>query len=252
MTGGDRAAPVRTTAGPIMVASGISKRFRRTLALDRVDISIGEGECLALLGPNGSGKTTLLSILAGISRPTAGFISWRPDAVARLGWVPHEPALYARLTVRENLRLFAALEGRRDPHAVAEELLDRADLRAFADRLAARLSTGTRQRLNIAVALAGEPSVLLLDEPTAALSPDQRYRLWRWLDELRRVDRLAVLFSTQSVEEAVAHGDRLQILANGRCVFAGGAAELVSRHGAGGGPQAAEIAFLRLVGAEAP
>jgi ABC-type multidrug transport system ATPase subunit len=191
-------------------------------------------------------------MLAGVSRPTAGTMSWRAGSVPRLGWVPHDPALYGRLTTRENLRLFAALEGVEEPQAAAERLLERADLVAYADRLACRLSTGTRQRLNLAIALAGEPSVLLLDEPTATLSPDQRYRLWHWLDELRTVDRVAVLFSTQSVDEAAVHGDRLTILANGRVVFEGHVDELVRVHGMPGERDAAEAAFLQLVGAEAP
>ena len=235
---------------PLLVARGLAKHYRRAFALEGVDLSISEGECVALLGPNASGKTTLLTMLAGVSRPTAGTMSWRAGSVARLGWVPHDPSLYARLTARENLRLFAALEGADDPKGAAERLLERADLVAYADRLAARLSTGTRQRLNLAIALAGEPSVLLLDEPTSTLSPDQRYRLWHWLDELRSVDRLAVIFSTQSVDEAAQHGDRLAILANGRVVFEGDVDRLVDEHGAAGEHDAAEAAFLRLVGAE--
>jgi ABC-type multidrug transport system ATPase subunit len=239
-------------SAPLFVARGLTKRFRRAFALEGVNLAISEGECVALLGPNGSGKTTLLTMLAGVSRPTAGTMSWRAGSVRRLGWVPHDPALYGRLTARENLRLFAALEGAPDPQAAAERLLERADLVAYADRLASRLSTGTRQRLNLAIALAGEPSVLVLDEPTATLSPDQRYRLWSWLDELRTVDRLAVLFSTQTVEEAAIHGDRLTILANGRVVFEGHVDDLVREHGVPGERDAAEAAFLRLVGAETP
>lgn len=179
-------------------------------------------------------------------------MSWRAGSVAKLGWVPHDPAVYSRLTTRENLRLFAALEGAADPKGAAEALLEKADLRQYADRLAIRLSTGTRQRLNLAIALAGEPSILLLDEPTATLSPDQRYRLWSWLDDLRSVDRLAVVFSTQSVEEAAQHGERLKILAGGRMVFEGDVDHLVAEHGYPGEADAAEAAFLRLVGAEGP
>jgi ABC-2 type transport system ATP-binding protein len=235
---------------PLLVAAGLAKRYKRAFALEGVGISITEGECVALLGPNGSGKTTLLTMLAGVSRPSEGTMSWRSGSVAKVGWVPHDPALYARLTARENLRLFAALEGAADPAATAQRLLERADLLEYADRLAAKLSTGTRQRLNLAIALAGEPSILLLDEPTATLSPDQRYRLWRWLDELRSVDRLAVLFSTQFVDEAARHGDRLAVLTKGRVVFEGDVARLVEEHGGADERDPAEAAFLRLVGGE--
>jgi ABC-2 type transport system ATP-binding protein len=233
---------------PLIAARGLRRRFGDFTALDGVDIEVGEGEAVALLGPNGAGKTTLLTILAGVLRAGEGSVSWARDVAPKIGWVPQRPSLYARLTARENLRLFAALEGAADADAAADDLMARADLASFADRPAAKLSTGTLQRLNLAIALAGRPSVLLIDEPTATLSPDQRHRLWAWLDELR-AGGMALMFSTQSVDEANRHGDRIAILAEGRLVFAGSPAELVSRHGVAGteGSAAAELAFMRLV-----
>jgi len=238
---------------PILVATGIRKRFRRVVALDGVDLALRSGEALALLGPNGAGKTSLLTILASVSRASAGSLTWRADVAPRVGWVPQRPALYPRLTARENLRLFAAMEGAADPAAAAQRLLVRTDLVDFADRQAHELSTGTVQRLNLAIALAGEPSVLLLDEPTATLSPDQRRRLWDWLSALRRDEGLALLFSTQSVEEAAREADRMLVLANGRAVFDGDLNHLVGADVNGGRPsvEAAEEAFLRLVGTPA-
>jgi ABC-2 type transport system ATP-binding protein len=230
------------------------KRFRRVTALEGADLALSEGESIALLGPNGAGKTTLLTILAGVTRPTEGSLEWRLGSVPRVGWVPQRPALYARLTARENLRLFAALEGDPEPEAAAERLLARADLAGYADRPAAELSTGTAQRLNLAIALAGSPSVLLLDEPTATLSPDQRVRLWNWLDTLRAEEGLALLFSTQSVDEAARHADRMVVLSRGRAVFEGRVEALVAAYGgdlSDPHADAAEEAFLRLVGAAA-
>jgi ABC-type multidrug transport system ATPase subunit len=246
---GPPAAPGPPGAGaPLLTATGLTKRYRATTALHSVDVELREGESVALLGPNGAGKTTLLTLLAGASRPSGGAVAWRSDAVARVGWVPQRPAVYGRLTARENLRLFAALEGAADPAEAAEALVRRADLEAVADRRADRLSTGTLQRLNLAVALAGAPSVLLLDEPTATLSPDQRYRLWDWMARLRRDDGLALLFSTQSVDEAVRQSDRMLVLAGGRVAYSGTAAGLAALHGdRGDGVAAAEAAFLRLV-----
>lgn len=238
--------------GALLGAAGLTKRYRTAVALEGATLSIREGESVALLGPNGSGKTTLLTMLAGVSRPSGGTLTWREGVVGKVGWVPHDPSLYGRLTTRENLRLFAALEGAADPSAAADDLLRRADLGEYADRLAVRLSTGTRQRLNLAIALAGEPSVLLLDEPTATLSPDQRHRLWDWLHELRGVDGLAVVFSTQSVDEAAAHGDRMVVLNAGRIAFEGDAASLVAAHGTEGARDPAEAAFLALIEAERP
>ncbi len=239
--------------GTILLGSGLSKRFRRVDALDRVDIELEAGESVALLGPNGAGKTTLLRILAGVVPPSGGEVGTDTADRARVGWVPHEPALYRRLTTRENLRLFAALENPGETHTFADELLARADLERFADQPAAELSTGTVQRLNLAIALAGRPDVLLLDEPTATLSPDQVHRLWAWLDQLREDDGMAILFSTQSVDDAVRHAQRMIVLESGRVVFGGTTAELIAAHGDPNASvtDAAEAAFLNLVGSPA-
>jgi ABC-2 type transport system ATP-binding protein len=234
--------------GPLLVASGLRRSYRGFAALDGVDLELHGGESVALVGPNGAGKTTLLTILAGVDRPTDGTVAWAEGVAPRVGWVPQRPSLYPRLTTRENLRLFAALERDGDADGAAEELIARADLGRFAEQPAAKLSSGTVQRLNLAIALAGHPSVLLLDEPTATLSPDQRHRLWGWLDELR-ADGMALLFSTQSVDEAIRHGDRIAVLAAGRVLFVGTPGELVREHGIGAGQdaEAAELAFIRLV-----
>jgi len=235
-----------TTGGPLLRGAGLAKRYRGVAALDGVDLELEPGGSLALLGPNGAGKTTLLRILAGVTPPTAGTLEGAGTGRG-VGWVPQRPAVYQRLTTRENLRLFAALEGAADPDVAADRLLERADLVEFAGRPAAELSTGTLQRLNLGVALAGAPALLLLDEPTATLSPDQRHRLWGWLAELRREDRLALLFSTQSVHEAAANADRMLVLVRGRVAFAGTADELTAAYGV----DDAEAAFLALLEAGA-
>jgi ABC-type multidrug transport system ATPase subunit len=159
-----------------------------------------------------------------------------------VGWAPQRPAVYPRLTTRENLAFFCALEG---PDATDErvaELLARADLQEYADKRTDALSTGTVQRLNLAIAICGAPAVLLLDEPTATLSPDQRLRLWEWIESMRAQDGLAVVFSTQSVDEARDHGDRLVVIAAGAQVF-DGTYDGLAAEGAGD----AERGFLRLI-----
>ena len=232
-------------AAPLLRAEGLTRRYGDFVALDGVDVTLARGESVALAGPNGAGKTTLLSILAGVTQATDGTVD---DPGGRPGWVPQRPSLYGRLTTAENLRLFATLEGDADPAGLTAELIARADLERFADQAAHTLSTGTLQRLNLCVALAGRPDALLLDEPTATLSPDQRHRLWDWLTELRDEAGLAVMFSTQSVDEAVRRADRLVVLARGRVAFAGRPRELAGD--AAVEPSEAEAAFLRLVADE--
>jgi ABC-type multidrug transport system ATPase subunit len=148
-------------------------------------------------------------VLAGALEPTSGTV----EARARVGWVPQRPAHYARLSARENLELFARLEGERDAAAAADALLQRFDL-PRSSQPSADLSVGNRQRLNIALSLLGAPRILLLDEPTASLDPEQRRRVWDIVGEVRAAGG-AVCFATQNLEE-LEHADRTLALLEGR------------------------------------
>lgn len=200
----------------LLRARGVARRFGAQIALEPTDVDVCAGETLALIGPNGAGKSTLLSILAGALAPSAGRVE-RAGGV-RVGWVPQRAAFYDRLTARENLELFARLEGEQRPEAVAEELLARFDVPP--DRPAQQLSVGNRQRLNVALALLGAPRVLLLDEPTASLDPGQRRRLWEIVEAVRDGGG-AVVFVTQNLEELDRHADRVLAMQHGRLVPAG-------------------------------
>ena len=192
----------------LLRAVAVARRYGDVEALAPTDLELLPGETVALVGPNGAGKSTLLAILAGALEPSSGSV----DGDARIGWVPQRPAHYARLTARENLELFAQLEGANA--GVVDRLLDRFDLPA--DRASGDLSIGNRQRLNVALSLLGEPHVLLLDEPTASLDPVQRRRVWEVVDEVRG-EGGAICFATQNVEE-VAHATRVVALQDGRVV----------------------------------
>ena len=160
---------------------GLVKAYGERAALRGVDLSVRPGELVAVIGPNGAGKTTLLSILAGVARADRGEIELPSGAV---GWVPQQAALYRRLTVEENLLLFARLEGHEDPHASVEGMLALAGLGERRREAVARLSGGNQQRVNIAIGLLSRPVVLLLDEPSVGLDPRQRTRLWEFVGEL--------------------------------------------------------------------
>jgi ABC-type multidrug transport system ATPase subunit len=192
----------------LLRAVGVARRYGDVEALAPTDVELTAGETVALVGPNGAGKSTLLAILAGALEPSVG----RVESESRVGWVPQRPAHYARLTARENLALFARLEGVGGD--VVPRLLDRFELPP--DRPSGELSIGNRQRLNVALSLLAEPRVLLLDEPTASLDPEQRRRLWQLVDEVRERGG-AVCFATHELDE-VEHATRVVRLQEGRIV----------------------------------
>jgi ABC-2 type transport system ATP-binding protein len=203
-------------------ARGLVKRFGEREALRGISFAATPGELVAVIGPNGAGKTTLLSILAGILDPDAGELVVGSGAV---GWVPQQAALYRRLTVEENLLLFARLEKRPDPRASVEEMLELSGLGERRGEIVARLSGGNQQRINIAIGLLARPSVLLLDEPSVGLDPRQRARLWEFVSGLAGRGT-TVIFSTHDIQEAERYGGRLLVLADGEALFDGSPDEL--------------------------
>jgi ABC-2 type transport system ATP-binding protein len=224
-------------------ARGLVKRYGERVALRGVGFEAASGELLAVIGPNGAGKTTLLSILAGIARPDEGEVHLSRGEV---GWVPQQAALYRRLTVEENLLLFARLERHEDPRASVEEMLELAGLTERRREIVARLSGGNQQRINIAIGLLSRPMVLLLDEPSVGLDPRQRARLWEFVSTLARKGT-TVIFSTHDIQEAERYGKRMLVLADGEALFDGpaeGLREAVRREAPEAADQDFETAFV--------
>jgi ABC-2 type transport system ATP-binding protein len=198
-------------------ARDVTRRFGTREALRGISFGVAPGETLAIIGPNGAGKTTLLSILGGVLAPSGGSVSRDPRDV---GWVPQQPAVYAKLTVAENLRLFARLEGVDDPAGAVARMLDVTGLAERAGDELGTLSGGNQQRVNIAAGLLADPDVLLLDEPSSSLDPRQRERLWSFVGGLAR-GGTAVVFTTHNVGEAERYADRVLVLADGELLFEG-------------------------------
>jgi ABC-2 type transport system ATP-binding protein len=220
----------------------LSKRYGDLQALSDVSFEASAGELIAVLGPNGAGKTTLLSIIAGLQRPSSGTVSRPPREV---GWVPQQSALYGKLSVAENLELFARLEGLADPRAAVAEMLEQTGLSERADDPVGLLSGGNRQRVNVAIGLVADPPVLALDEPSAALDAAQRRRLWEFVAQ-RTAAGTTVVFSSHHGAEAQRQAPRVLILAGGRLVFDGSPGALIERQPASGGDL--EQAMLGLLG----
>ena len=230
-----------------MEARGLVKRYGEREALKGVDFAADAGELVGIIGPNGAGKTTLLSILAGTVKADEGEVH-SPNG--DVGWVPQQAALYRRLTVEENLLLFARLEKREEPHGAVEEMLELTGLGERRGELVARLSGGNQQRVNIAIGLLAQPVVLLLDEPSVGLDPRQRARLWKFVSALAGRGT-TVIFSTHDIQEAERYGQRLLVLADGESLFDGSAEELrdavrgEAPEAAGSDFETAFVAFLR-------
>jgi ABC-2 type transport system ATP-binding protein len=220
---------------------GVTKRFGDRVALRDVSFEAADGELVAVIGPNGAGKTTLLSIVGGLLKADAGAVSRPPREV---GWVPQQAAVYSKLSVAENLRLFARLEKVADPAAAVDRMLEQTGLRDRARDELGTLSGGNRQRVNIAIGLLADPPVLLLDEPSSALDPRQRERLWEFILGLAR-GGTTVVFSTHDVGEAERHADRVLVLADGELLFAGTPDELEAA--VGGDARDFETAFVRFL-----
>jgi ABC-2 type transport system ATP-binding protein len=223
-------------------AASLAKRYGSRQALREVTFTAAAGEKVAVIGPNGAGKTTLLGILAGAVPATSGTV----EVPGRVGWVPQQPALYSKLSVAENLRLFARLEKVDDVEAVVGRMLEQTALGDRAGDEVGRLSGGNRQRVNIAIGLLSAPAVLLLDEPSAALDPRQRARLWEFIGGLAR-GGTTVIFTTHDVGEAERHADRLLVLADGELLFTGTPAELERVTAATAAAPDFESAFVRFL-----
>ncbi|MET7893250.1 ABC transporter ATP-binding protein [Streptomyces mirabilis] len=203
--------------------TGAVKAFGAVRAVDGVDLEIGRGETVALLGRNGAGKSTTISLLLGLNEPDEGTVALfggPPEAAVRAGRVGamlQETRPVPRVTVRELVSFVAGRYPAPLPAAGALELAGIADL---AGRRVDRLSGGQVQRVRFAMALAGNPDLLVLDEPTAALDVEARRAFW---DSMRSYARRGhtVLFSTHYLEEADAHADRILVIDHGRLVADG-------------------------------
>jgi ABC-type multidrug transport system ATPase subunit len=205
---------------------GVSKSFGRQLALDRVDLDIDPGSCVAVMGANGAGKTTLIRVIAGLARPTRGRVSIAgvdmrnagPRLRRMVGVVGHESMLYPDLTARENLLFQAKLFGLARPRVAVDQVAELLAVSAVLDRSVRTLSRGTRQRVALARALLHEPMVILLDEPYTGLDEAAAASLTELLGRLHTPERVLVI-TVHDVARALAGPERLVALSAGRVVL---------------------------------
>jgi ABC-type multidrug transport system ATPase subunit len=210
-----------TVEAPMLDICNVEKTYAKGLkAVDDVSLRLGSG-VVGLIGHNGAGKSTLMQMIATLTRPSAGRILFdgadivkKPQAIrARLGYLPQEFGVYPNLSALEFMQYFAALKGVADPRRI-RHLLEMVNLHEQAHRPAAGFSGGMRRRLGIAQALLNDPDVLIVDEPTAGLDPEERLRFRHLLSELG-FSKL-VIMSTHIVSDVESIAGQLAILRNGR------------------------------------
>jgi ABC-2 type transport system ATP-binding protein len=228
---------------PVVSVRGLTKSYRDFEALKGVDFELRAGEVFGLLGPNGAGKTTTIEILEGYRRRDAGEVEvlgadpesagldWR----GRIGVVLQSSAMYENITVAEQLAQFAGYYEHPRP---VDEVIELIGLEEKRDTRARRLSGGQRRRLDLGLALIGDPELIFLDEPTTGFDPGARRRAWETIRSLRGLGK-TILLTTHYLDEVEQLADRVAVLREGRIVGSGTVQELV------GGAPATEIRYRR-------
>jgi ABC-2 type transport system ATP-binding protein len=222
---------MRTAMQPVLEVRELVKQYPGVRAVDGVTFSITEGQCLGLLGPNGAGKTTTVEMMEGVTKPTSGEVLYRGKPLgaqfrAGAGIQFQKTALQDFLTVRETLTLFSRLYPRRRD---VDELIRTCALEQVAGRDNRKLSGGQMQRLLLAIALANDPRVLFLDEPTTGLDPQARHNFWELIHAIKAEGR-TVLLTTHYMEEAHELCDVIAIMDRGCIIAEGSPSRLLEEH----------------------
>lgn len=223
------------TSGPVMIeASNLTKYFGEFMAIKDITFSVPQGQIVAFLGPNGAGKTTTMRVLTGFLGPSAGsakiagldVFRKRLEAARHLGYLPENGPLYENMTPIELLRFFGEARGLKEP-ALAKRIdmvTDQCALEFVLEKPISKLSRGYRQRVGLAQALLHDPDVLIMDEPTAGLDPNQIREFRTHITNLARSK--TILLSTHILQEVEAVADRVLLIHDGRLVFDGSPADL--------------------------
>ena len=230
---------------------GLTKTYKELTAVDRLDLTIPQGELFSLLGVNGAGKTTTIKMLCCLTRPTAGDAFLNGSSIladpagvkARIGVSPQETAVAPNLTVQENLELMCGVHGftREKQMQKVQQIAEELGLEDILKRKAGKLSGGWQRRLSIAMALIGEPEILFLDEPTLGLDVLARSDLWEVIRALK--GKITIILTTHYMEEAEALSDEIGIMKDGRLLARGTAQALKKR----AGMERFEDAFVAIV-----
>jgi lipooligosaccharide transport system ATP-binding protein len=239
VTQGKAAVSEASSAGPLIRARGLTKRFGSFTAVDGIDFDVERGEAFGFLGPNGAGKSSTMRMIGCVAPITSGTLHILgmepgvdgPNIRARLGVVPQLDTLDIEMTVRENLYIYGRYFGlpRAALRTKVDELLEFAQLSDRAKSKVEPLSGGMKRRLTIARSLINDPEILLLDEPTTGLDPQARHVLWDRLYRLKQ-EGVTLVLTTHYMDEAEQLCDRLVVMDGGRIVAEGSPRHLIAEH----------------------
>lgn len=224
---------------PLLQVINLNKSYNSFQAVKNVSFELYPGEILGLLGPNGAGKTTIIHMLLGLTSPSSGQIRIfglnpekareREKILSRMNFSSTYVAMPYSLTLRESLHVFARLYGVKKFREKVDMLIEQFDLKDVADRPVRTLSSGQMTRLNLAKAFVNDPDILLLDEPTASLDPDIADRTRKYLLEVKRARKMAILYTSHNMQEMEEISDRLLFLHHGEIIARGTPEELIAR-----------------------
>jgi len=218
-------------SAPILEVRDPKKSYREVKAVDGISFSVREGSCFGILGPNGAGKTTAIEVIETIHRPDSGEVLYRGKAVEgsfreKIGIQFQDTSLQEFLTVRETLELFSSLYPNPRP---MDEIVAACSLEEFIDRDNRKLSGGQRQRMLLGIALANDPDLLFLDEPTTGLDPHARRNFWGLIAGIKARGKTVIL-TTHYMDEAEYLCDEVIVMDHGRIIESGRPRELLLKH----------------------
>lgn len=218
----------------LLTAENLTKKFGMYTAVDQLDLTIKDNECIALLGPNGAGKTTTLQMLAGLLTPTSGKISFLgKDNIDRrfIGYLPQYPAFFPWMSAKEYLQFSGRVSGvtKKELQEKIEDMLSFAGLEDAKNKRIGGFSGGMKQRLGLAQAMIHEPKLLILDEPVSALDPSGRRDVLKMMNELKK--KMTILFSTHVLHDAEQVCDEIVMLRSGKVKWFGNLKDLRKRQG---------------------
>ena len=213
----------------------LTKKYKDKVAVNKIDLTIKQGELFALLGVNGAGKTTIIKMLSGLILPTSGEIIIEKMNMKKevfkikeiLNVSPQETAIAPNLTVKENLEFMAGVYQIKEKDKKISELIKQFKLEEVLNKRAKTLSGGWQRRVSIAISLINDPKILFLDEPTLGLDVIARKELWKVINSLKGI--ITIILTTHYMEEAESLSDRIGIISNGNLVAVGTSKELIKK-----------------------